>query len=284
MAWNKELIAEGVLAPDLNDEIRSNWEAKESDDNREHIFSTGGTPADQMIHRQGSARCYYQATAPATRISGDAFTSNDNGSLWVDSDNKKPYILTDYTDPTEGNGWILFESLTIATLLAAVRTFAEIITFSKSPVFPLGIVGNDSYLTGRNLAGTANMSLIKVGTNNLATIPMNAEMSSSVAPTQPEGIANKKYVDDQDAFGSWSTKSINTEYTATTDGFVVAYLKTTSDKYLQIETPTGTVRNRDYGTDDNKASVTSPVRKGDTWKLVVEAGGSASVFWLPIGT
>ena len=57
-------------------------------------------------------------------------------------------------------------------------------------------LNNDSYLVAANAAGTADVNLIKAGTNNLATLPDGAEMASNAAPTEDEGIANKKYVDD----------------------------------------------------------------------------------------
>jgi len=200
MAWDKTRCHEGILAPDLNDDIRANYEAIEADLNREHKFSTGGTAADQIIHRQGSARCFFQATAPAKRLDGvTAFTSDDNGSVWIDSDNNKTYILTDYSVPT----WTAIEDVTIATLLAAARQFAEAVTFdkaavlSKAPTLTEGIAANDSYLQARNVADDGNVNLIKAGANDLPTLPDSAEMASSAAPVEDEAIANKKYVDDQ---------------------------------------------------------------------------------------
>lgn len=58
---------------------------------------------------------------------------------------------------------------------------------------------NDSYLLATDAAGTGTVNLIKAGTNDLCTLPDSAEMASSAAPTEDEGIANKKYVDDQDS-------------------------------------------------------------------------------------
>lgn len=214
--WNKELIAEGVLAPDLNDEIRANWAALEAAQTKEHLFSTGETPdSNQGHHRQGSARCFFQSTAPGTRINGDAFTSIDNGSVWMHSDNKKIYILTDYSVPT----WTSIESITIATLLAAVRTFAEIITFSKAvvlskaPTLTEGIVANDSYLQARNEAGDGNVDLIKAARNeaddaDVAQIPDEARLASSAAPTEDTQLVNKKFVNDQIAANAEAAASI----------------------------------------------------------------------------
>jgi len=199
MAWDKTRCEEGILAPDLNNAIRANYEAIEADINREHLFSTGGTAADQIIHRQGSARCFWQATAPAARIDGDGFTSNDNGSVWIDSDDNKIYILTDYSGPT----WTSIESVTIATFLAAARTFAAAVTFdvaavlSKAPTLTEGIVANDSYLQARNAADDGNVDLIKADGSDVPTLPDGSALATSAAPTADAEIANMKYVVDQ---------------------------------------------------------------------------------------
>lgn len=202
MAWDKNLIAEGVLAPDLNDEIRSNWAALEDALNKEMNFATGGTASLQGILKQGGARCFWQATAPATRADGSAFASTDLGLLWIDSDNNKIYILT-ATTPT----WTSIESVTIATLLAASRVFAEIITFTKAPVigkppsFTEGVCGASSYLVGRNEGDDGNVDLIRAARNeaddaDVSQIPDAARLASNTAPTEDTQLVNKKYQDD----------------------------------------------------------------------------------------
>lgn len=289
MAWDKTLIPEGVLAPDLNDQIRANWDALEADINREHQFSTGGTAANQIIHRQGSARCYWQATAPATRISGDAFTSDDLGSLWIDSDNNKIYLLT-ATTPT----WTSVESVSIATLLAASRTFAEAITFakaailSKAPTLTEGIVANNSYLQGRNAANDGNVDLIKADGSDVPTLPTGSALADSTAPTADAKLPPKKYVDDQIQFytnlGAWdATKAIDTEYTATTDGFVVCYGQASGAGSMQIQSPTGTVRTQWNLGSSQISGLCCPVKSGDTWKVVTSNLSSSAVYWLPLG-
>jgi len=60
-------------------------------------------------------------------------------------------------------------------------------------------LANDAYLTAANAAGTGTVDLIKAGTDDVPIIPDGAKMASSAAPTEDEGIANMKYVDDQDA-------------------------------------------------------------------------------------
>jgi hypothetical protein len=83
----------------------------------EHAFATGGTQTGD--HTQGSARCFSQASAPATRVDGSGFLSTDLGSIWVDTDDNAVYVLT-ATTPT----WTPVSDEVIATLLAANRVFA----------------------------------------------------------------------------------------------------------------------------------------------------------------
>ena len=65
------------------------------------------------------SRLYYSATEPTARPDSTAFEANDNGSIWIDSDDNVMYILTAYAGPT----WTkLSVSMTIE-ILAVARTF-----------------------------------------------------------------------------------------------------------------------------------------------------------------
>lgn len=210
--WDKTRCAEGILAPDLNDEIRLNQEGLEEILGKEHNFTTGGPAALQGIHKQGAARCFWQATAPGTRADGSAFTSNDLGALWIDSDDNKAYILT-VTTPV----WTVLEGVTIATLLAAARTFAEVVTFDKAPIFSKpptfteGAAANNAYIQARNQAGDDNIDMIKVNSSDKVVIRHTAAKPAALLSTDPpvsdQDIANKKYVDDQVAGGADPTYS-----------------------------------------------------------------------------
>ena len=57
-------------------------------------------------------------------------------------------------------------------------------------------LANNKALTAKNAAGDGTVNLILAGANDLPTLPDSAEMASNAAPTEDEGIANKKYVDD----------------------------------------------------------------------------------------
>lgn len=201
MIWNKTKCAEGILAPDFNDEVRENNEALEEALTKEHLFSTGETPdSNQGHHRQGSAKCYFQDTAPATRINGDAFTSADLGSLWFDTNSTidNQFNVLTATTPT----WTPVSTEIIAVLLASSRTFAEAITFSKAavlskaPTLTEGIVANNSYLQARNQADDGNVDLIKADGSDVPTLPDASALATSAAPTADAEIANKKFVDD----------------------------------------------------------------------------------------
>jgi len=200
MAWDKTKCAEGILAPDFNDEVREQYVDLEAALTKEMNFATGGTASLQGILKRGSARMFAQAGAPATRIDGSAFASTDLGLIWIDTDNNKIYTLTAIT-PT----WTLISSEIIATLLAAARTFAEAITFdkaavlSKAPTLTEGIVANNSALQARDAAGTGNADMIKVDANDLPSLPDGAVLAAATeAADGDRTIADKKYVEDLD--------------------------------------------------------------------------------------
>lgn len=164
-------------------------------------------------------------------------------------------------------------------------------------------LSNNAALTAKNQADDGTVNLILAGTNDLPTLPDSAEMASSAAPVEDEAIVNKKYVDDVARFGVWNdrdangsgdTVSVDTEYTAVTDGFVVArQIATGAGKLsLDMQSPTGTSRQiaakESAGvTTGDTISATIPVKNGDTWKVVTTASGSndtTTVYWMPLGT
>jgi len=54
---------------------------------KEHKFDPAGTQADHGQHLSGSAISYYQSAAPTKRPDGTtALSAEDNGRIWVDSD------------------------------------------------------------------------------------------------------------------------------------------------------------------------------------------------------
>ena len=63
--------------------------------NEHETFETdnsSGTEGEDFVHKAGSAKVYYQATAPTLRPDGvTALDSEDAGRKWVDSDDDKSY-------------------------------------------------------------------------------------------------------------------------------------------------------------------------------------------------
>lgn len=119
--WDKDKPTAGTSLRASIVEMLANDTALETALNREHEFSTGGTVADQAHHKKGSARAYFQDAAPGTRVDGTAFTSEDLGSLWFDT-NATPdnlyYVLT-ATTPT----WTLVSTSLIAEMVATANTW-----------------------------------------------------------------------------------------------------------------------------------------------------------------
>lgn len=191
MAWDKTKIAEGVLAPDLNDEIRANWVALEAALDAWIRFATGGTQTGQP--RQGSARPYFQDSAPTVRLDGNYFDSTDLGTPWIDS-NGDPDNQVNILTAADGAGtetWTPVSTEIIAALLAANRIFAG--TLKSTGNFTVGANKlTVAAATGNTaVAGTLNVT-------GIATLGAASLLKTSAAPTTNPMIVNKKYVDDQD--------------------------------------------------------------------------------------
>ncbi len=118
-AFDKDKPSASTSLRASNPEMLANQAQLQTAINNEHIFSGTSAGTQTGDHTQGSARCFSQAGAPATRIDGAGFLSTDLGSLWIDTDDNAMYILT-ATAPT----WTLISTEVIATLLAANRIFA----------------------------------------------------------------------------------------------------------------------------------------------------------------
>lgn len=99
--------------------------------NKEH--ETLATASAGGVHKQGSARAFFQDAAPGTQVDGSAFDAGDLGSLWFDS-NASPdnqFNVLTATTPT----WTPVSTEIIAVLLAANRTFAGTLTVTGESTF-----------------------------------------------------------------------------------------------------------------------------------------------------
>ncbi len=123
-AFDKDKPAASTSLRASNPEMLANQSQLQTAINNEHIFSGTSAGTQTGDHTQGSARCFPQAGAPATRIDGAGFLSTDLGSLWVDTDDNALYILT-ATVPT----WTPVSTEVIATMLTLANTFQAITRF-----------------------------------------------------------------------------------------------------------------------------------------------------------
>jgi len=91
------------------------------------------------------------------------------------------------------------------------------------------------------------------------------------------------------AFGVWDASlSFGTVYTATTDGFVVAYSNIGGSSELigitDSSAPPTTVRTIAERSDPGHINIIMPVKKDDMWKVDrTGVTASGSLFWIPLG-
>ncbi len=94
------------------------------------------------------------------------------------------------------------------------------------------------------------------------------------------------------SLGSWVSKSADTVYQASSDGFVVAYGQGYAEGdqglflYTDSSNPPTTLRAKDggsgSGTTSVKECVMSPVKMGDYYKITNSTGATATVYWIPL--
>ena len=218
-----------VAAPDILQPIGNHY--KEMYDlrkgvgirmNKEHetlaASSAGG------VHKQGSARAFFQDAAPTTQIDGTAWDSGDRGSFWVDPNSSPDDELNILTDHASTGTWTPISTEIIATLLASNRQFAGTLTVDGATTLTgnvtiTGTTTANSSITlgaGDDLIGSST-SDITINTNKftvardtgntlvagtftstgVATVAKGSLLASSDAPTTDAMITNKKYVDDK---------------------------------------------------------------------------------------
>ena len=84
-------------------------------------------------------------------------------------------------------------------------------------------------------------------------------------------------------FGVWESKSNDTVYQATTDGFVCAWSSASTSYvtgFTDSNNPPTVARVANSSGDYDRSGITMPVRKGDYWKVT----DAQSVYWIPLGT
>jgi hypothetical protein len=154
------------------------------------------------------------------------------------------------------------------------------------------IIANNTALKSQNTAGDGTVDMIKYASGDYVEVADGARVAASTSTGDPDKtIATKDFVEgrvaaavpDDDAFGSWASKSNNTVYQADTDGFVCAYASTDSyvNGYTDSNNPPTTKRVGGSSSDvhTRTGSVMMPVKKNDYYKVT----GATNVFWIPIG-
>ena len=196
MAFDKDKPSAPTSLRSSNPEILANWSQLQDAIDNEHIFTGTAAGTQTGDHTQGSARCFSQASAPATRIDGDGFLSTDLGSLWVDTDDNALYILTSTTGPT----WTPVSTEVIAVLLAANRVFAgtlgvdgdfEVGTGSE---FTVAAASGNTVVAGTLTASTSLTLASGASPTEFSTDGTLAGDSDTAVPTEK---AVKTYVDDK---------------------------------------------------------------------------------------
>jgi len=105
--------------------------------------------------------------------------------------------------------------------------------------------------------------------------------SDIVAAAFAAHVANK--VAHANTFGAWDTTTytVNSNYTANTDGFVVFSANTL---LMNIQTPVNTITAQASSGSNYIHTLTCPVRKGATWRVYLWGTGANTVYWLPVGS
>jgi len=152
----------------------------------------------------------------------------------------------------------------------------------------------------------ANARGIKIFGNGLSSSQVNVESENAngyVAENLDRGEtaygwgnhATAGYLTNQVALGGYETKTVGTEYQASTDGFVLfgglhnyvsdGFHNVTYSVLTDSNTPAVTVRaicaDRS-GSEDAQGSIMAPVPKGYFWKATRTEGNIGELWWVPI--
>lgn len=165
---------------------------------------------------------------------------------------------------------------------------------------PMMIAGDQAIAGVKTFADIKASADIDIGTHNFRAQTLQSDVITGTPPlvvastTKVENL-NADTVDGKhgnEQFGAWASKANDTTYLAATDGFVCAFMLSTSP---------GVMYGYSHGTEslvnsmDNSAmriaashdavtgseGFTMPVRKGDYWKAY--SSKTITVSWLPIG-
>ncbi len=130
----------------------------------------------------GHGRAWTTAGQPTESPDGSRLlNTSDTGRLWVDAND----VIWYYTGSTWHVAGANDVNVTVGDYIDPNEiTGAEI------------LLDNLEWLKGRNAGNTADVNLIRVDANDDPHLGNNAKTYSSAGPSDDDGVANKKYVDD----------------------------------------------------------------------------------------
>ena len=103
--------------------------------------TSGGSVAADFVHKAGSAKAYYDTSEPTVRPDGStSLGTGDDGRIWVDSDDKVPYVWT-------GTAWVVLD--TVAGIAGKA--------IAPASVASVGAVSGTT-ITGTTITGTGNVT------------------------------------------------------------------------------------------------------------------------------
>ena len=190
------------------------------------------------------------------------------------------------TKPTSAanKSWLYAKDVSAKTELHWEDEDGDEVQFTSGGVFNIALLTSTTITTP-----TLTSPVINTGVSGTAILDED-DMASNSATKLATQQSIKTYVDgsfpDDDAFGTWASKSNNTSDIAASDGFVCAYAQWSGSEanvigYTDASNPPTTIRLRSrvmYNASDF-VCITLPVKKGDYWKVT----GADTIFWLPLG-
>ena len=254
--WNEALPDNTTVANTIDNHNRDLRLGVRSRMALEHVWPSAHT-GTSSAGRHTFLTFQAQAAAPTmagTTAAGLYVTTEAQGALiFVGSDGTETTIIN--TAGTIGTG----DSVEVAVITGGTLGSIPICS-SASPTAILALTASAPGLTLHTNTNTGASTWEKIDLSDTGQVENS--------PTS--------------MFSAWESKSNDTVYEATTDGFVTAWRTPagTIEAYSDGNNPPTTLRN--YSSSGNgNANVSFPVKKGDYWKVT---GATHGVFWMPLGS
>jgi len=173
------------------------------------------------------------------------------------------------------SGGVLNIAATEAVLLTGNQTIAGVKTFSSFPVTPSSDPSADYEVANKKYVDD------RVGVDD-TTI----ERSGGNLQVKDAGIGATQL---SSALGTWTSRTNDTAYEATADGFACGFVSQGGGNetiaYSDASNPPTTIRmhNSSQGDGNDMSGVCIPVKKGNYYKIT-GVDGTATVYWIPLGS